>query len=177
MWFITKRTIKTVFWKPSFLQNVFPECWKCHFRDTNFKIFPCLRHKPPPQYFIKCPPLIKCWRGVLSFLDKVGGVLKIKVMRLGAALKKFNIWYLSPTAPPPIINDRSLSALFEPAINDMQGDSAAAAAISDYRHNTGRLKKTLWKFNRLSCIINLAKQFNFYIGRKSCYFAFLWYRF
>jgi hypothetical protein len=29
-------------------------------------------------------------------------------------------------------------------------------------------KKTPWKFNRLSWIINLAKQFNFYIGQKSC---------
>ena len=37
--------------------------------------------------------------------------------------------------------------------------------------STGCLKKTLWKFNRLLCIINLAKQFNFYIGRKSCYLA------
>jgi hypothetical protein len=34
-------------------------------------------------------------------------------------------------------------------------------------------KKTLRKFNRLSCIVNLAKQFNFYIGRKSCYLASL----
>jgi hypothetical protein len=33
-------------------------------------------------------------------------------------------------------------------------------------------KKTLWKFNRLSCIINVAKQFNFYIGRKNSYLAF-----
>jgi hypothetical protein len=33
-------------------------------------------------------------------------------------------------------------------------------------------KKTLWKFNRLLCITNLAKQFNFYIGRKRCYLAF-----
>jgi hypothetical protein len=49
MWFITKCTIKTdVFWKPSFLQNVFSECCKCHFRDPNFKIFSCLRHEPPP---------------------------------------------------------------------------------------------------------------------------------
>jgi hypothetical protein len=48
--------------------------------------------------------------GGLSFLDEGGGVLKIKVLRLGAALKKFNICYLSPTAspPPPIINGRSL---------------------------------------------------------------------
>ena len=45
---------------------------------------------------------------VLSFLDEGGGVLKINVLRLGAALKKFNIWYLSPTGPPPIINDRPL---------------------------------------------------------------------
>ncbi|CAB4014881.1 ephrin type-A receptor 5 isoform X5, partial [Paramuricea clavata] len=31
-------------------------------------------------------------------------------------------------------------------------------------------KKTLWKFNRLSCIINLAKQFNFYVlqARHNC---------
>ena len=35
-------------------------------------------------------------------------------------------------------------------------------------------KKTLWKFNRLLGIANLAKQFNFYIRRKSCYLAFLW---
>jgi hypothetical protein len=39
--------------------------------------------------------------GGLSFLDEGGGVLKIKVLRLGAALKKFNICYLSPTASPP----------------------------------------------------------------------------
>jgi hypothetical protein len=32
--------------------------------------------------------------------------------------------------------------------------------------------KTLWKFNRLSCAINVAKQFNFYIGRKNSYLAF-----
>jgi hypothetical protein len=37
---------------------------------------------------------------------------------------------------------------------------------------TGCLKKTLWKFNRLSCIINVAKRFNFYIGRKNSYLAF-----
>ena len=30
----------------------------------------------------------------------------------------------------------------------------------------------LWKFNRLSCIINvLGKQLNFYMGRKNCYLA------
>ena len=29
--------------------------------------------------------------------------------------------------------------------------------------------KTQKKFNRLSCIINVAKQFNFYIWRKNCY--------
>ena len=28
-------------------------------------------------------------------------------------------------------------------------------------------KKTLWKFNRLSCIINVDKQLHFYIGRKN----------
>jgi hypothetical protein len=39
----------------------------------------------------------------------------------------------------------------------------------------GVSKKTLRKFNRLLCITNLTKQFNFYIGRKSCYLAFLWY--
>ena len=33
-------------------------------------------------------------------------------------------------------------------------------------------KKTLWKFNRLSCIIYVAKQFNFYIGRKNSYLTF-----
>jgi hypothetical protein len=37
----------------------------------------------------------------------------------------------------------------------------------------GVSKKTLWKFNRLSRIINVqAKQFNFYIGRKNSYLAF-----
>jgi hypothetical protein len=40
--------------------------------------------------------------GVLNFLDEGGGVFKIKVLRLGAALKKFNIWYLSPTGPLPL---------------------------------------------------------------------------
>jgi hypothetical protein len=36
--------------------------------------------------------------GGLNFLDEGGGVLKIKILRLGGgALKKFNIWYLSPT--------------------------------------------------------------------------------
>jgi hypothetical protein len=39
----------------------------------------------------------------------------------------------------------------------------------------GVSKKTLRKFNRLLCIINLTKLFNFYIARKSCYLAFLWY--
>ena len=34
-------------------------------------------------------------------------------------------------------------------------------------------KKKLRKFNRLLYIINVAKQFDFYIGRKSCYLAFL----
>ena len=33
-------------------------------------------------------------------------------------------------------------------------------------------KKTLRKLNRLSCITNVAKQFNFYIGRKNSYLAF-----
>jgi hypothetical protein len=44
-------------------------------------------------------------------------------------------------------------------------------------HALYKVSKTLsWKFNRLLCITNLAsKQFNFYIGRKSCYLAFLWY--
>jgi hypothetical protein len=36
-------------------------------------------------------------------------------------------------------------------------------------------KKTLWKFNRLLCITNLTKQFNFYIERKNSYLAFLQY--
>jgi exonuclease III len=36
----------------------------------------------------------------------------------------------------------------------------------------GVSKKTLRKLNRLSCIINVAKQFNFYIGRKNSYLAF-----
>jgi hypothetical protein len=39
--------------------------------------------------------------GVLNFLDEGGGVLKIKVLRLGAALKMFNIWY--PPAPLPLL--------------------------------------------------------------------------
>ena len=39
---------------------------------------------------------------------------------------------------------------------------------------TGCLKKTLWKFNRLLCITNVAKQFNVYIGRKNSYLAFQW---
>jgi hypothetical protein len=34
---------------------------------------------------------------------------------------------------------------------------------------TGVSKKTRWKFNRLSCIINFTRQFNFYVGRKNCY--------
>jgi hypothetical protein len=33
-------------------------------------------------------------------------------------------------------------------------------------------KKTQWKLNRLSCIINVAKKFNFYIGRKEQLFSF-----
>jgi hypothetical protein len=38
---------------------------------------------------------------------------------------------------------------------------------------TGCLKKkALRKFNRLSCIINVAKLFNFYIGRKNSYLAY-----
>jgi hypothetical protein len=45
-------------------------------------------------------------RGVLRFLDEGGGVLKIKVLRLGAALKVFGIYH---PPPPPIVNDRSLS--------------------------------------------------------------------
>jgi hypothetical protein len=49
--------------------------------------------------------------GVLNFLDEGGGVLKIKVLRLGAALE--NVQYLvcithHRPPPPPIINDRSL---------------------------------------------------------------------
>jgi hypothetical protein len=46
-------------------------------------------------------------------------------------------------------------------------------------HALYKVSKMLsWKFNRLLCITNLAsKQFNFYVGRKSCYryLAFLWY--
>jgi hypothetical protein len=37
--------------------------------------------------------------GVLNFLDEGGGILKIKVLRLGQLYKMSNIWYLSPTAP------------------------------------------------------------------------------
>ena len=45
--------------------------------------------------------------------------------------------------------------------------------INTRRNIQGVSKKTLRKFNRLLCIINVAKQFDFYIGRKSCYLAFL----
>jgi hypothetical protein len=38
--------------------------------------------------------------GVLNSPDEAGGVLKMKVLRSGTALKKFNIWYLSPTRLP-----------------------------------------------------------------------------
>jgi hypothetical protein len=34
--------------------------------------------------------------------DEDGGVLN-KGIAIGAALKKFNIWYLSPTAPLPLL--------------------------------------------------------------------------
>ena len=44
-------------------------------------------------------------------------------------------------------------------------------------HVHGVSKKALWKFNRLSCILNVAKQFNFYIGRKNSYLALQWYSF
>ena len=68
--------------------------------------------------------------------------LENKGHAIGGGSKKVQyLVFITHRPPPPIINDRSLSALFEPAINDMQGDSAAAAAISDYRHNTARLKK------------------------------------
>jgi hypothetical protein len=40
---------------------------------------------------------------------------------------------------------------------------------------TNCLKKTLWKLNRLSCIMNLTKQFNFCIWRKNSYLALQWY--
>jgi hypothetical protein len=39
--------------------------------------------------------------------------------------------------------------------------------ITNVDTGPGVSKKTQWKFNRMSCIINLAKQFNFYIERKS----------
>ena len=32
---------------------MFSECCKSHFRDSNFKIFPCLWHEPPPPIFRK----------------------------------------------------------------------------------------------------------------------------
>jgi hypothetical protein len=74
----------------------------------------------PITYFTPKNVTIKFWSGgrVLNFsLDEGGGVLKIKVLRSGGGYKKFNIWYLSPIAPPPppvpthppIINDRSLT--------------------------------------------------------------------
>ena len=45
--------------------------------------------------------------------------------------------------------------------------------VSNYRVS----KKTLWKFSRQLCIINVAKQFNFYIGRMNSYLAFQLYSF
>ena len=44
--------------------------------------------------------------------------------------------------------------------------------VLDYMTIQGVSKKTLRKLNRLSCIINVAKKFNFYIGRKNSYLAF-----
>ena len=41
--------------------------------------------------------------------------------------------------------------------------------LQNKKYYTGCLKKTLWTFNRLSCIINVAKQFNFYIERNNSY--------
>ena len=38
-------------------------------------------------------------------------------------------------------------------------------------------KKMLWKFSRQLCIINMARQFNFYIGRMNSYLAFQLYSF
>jgi hypothetical protein len=52
----------------------------------------------------------------------------------------------------------------------------AYASSYDTQYRVSK-KKTLRKFDRLLCIINVGKQFDFYIGRKSCYLAFLWYLF
>jgi hypothetical protein len=48
------------------------------------------------------------WGGVLNFLDEGVGVLKIKFLRLGAALKNIQYLVFITPRPPPIINDRSL---------------------------------------------------------------------
>jgi hypothetical protein len=49
------------------------------------------------------------WGGVLDFLGEGGGVLKIKVLRSGAALKIVQYLIFITHRPPPIINDRSLT--------------------------------------------------------------------
>ena len=54
----------------------------------------------------------------------------------------------------------------------LKGDFAEVEGIKEVRLYMVS-KKTLWKSNRLLCITNLPKQFNFYIERKSYYLPFL----
>jgi hypothetical protein len=53
----------------------------------------------------------------------------------------------------------------------INGSGVIHLGISDHSLIYRMSKKTLWKFNRLSCIINVAKQLNFYIRRKNSYLA------
>ena len=63
--------------------------------------------------------------------------------------------------PPPHLSGRRVRCLW-----------LKEGLESGYQCIYGVSKKTLWKFNRLSCIINVDKQLNFYIRRKNIYLAF-----
>ena len=71
---------------------------------------------------------------VLNFLDEGGGVLKIKVLRLGAALK--NVQYFCIYHPPPlpfIYFSGGLQPFASPAFNTI---------IYDFNYNLQLLKNT-----------------------------------
>ena len=95
----------------------------------------------------------------------------------GVSLLFLNSWRVS--ACHILFSDHSPSIqLFENS-NDTQEKlrlnfhSLGVSELLEYgRYYIYRVsKKTLLKFNRLPCIINVAKQFNFYIGRKNSYLA------
>jgi hypothetical protein len=53
MWFITKRTIKTVFWKPSFFTKMCSQNVANAIFGIQINFFLCLPHKLPPPIFCK----------------------------------------------------------------------------------------------------------------------------